>query len=357
MSQGELINREVLGKSLYLKKDISKGRTFAVDDFGVTSPGSGIQPYKLVEILGRKAKKDFKKGSILFSEDLKDNPHRKSHWKFKLEYGIPVRYHDFKELYSNANFEVVEFHLSCRDLNLKPENFLDNYHNEKLIIHCPELFERDHILDLVSDCIDHRKLSHENLEKTITHTLEIQKHFPQTKNPLLIVNVGGYSENGFKSENWKEEKYGILGEVLNQYVDCGVELLPQTMPPFPWHFGGQRFHNLLVDVNEIVEFCRQNNNRICLDISHTMLACNLLKLSLDSSLHELQKYTAHLHIADAKGAAEEGLQIGSGDIPFTSIWPLIEANFQSASFVPEVWQGHKNKGEGFWRAFDALKQL
>ena len=120
MSQGELINREVLGKSLYFKKDISKGKTFSVDHFGVTGPGSGVQPHKLVEILGRKAKKDFKKGNILFSEDLKDNPHRKSHWKFKLEYGIPVRYHDFKELYSNANFEVVEFHLSCRDLNLKP---------------------------------------------------------------------------------------------------------------------------------------------------------------------------------------------------------------------------------------------
>ena len=24
----------------------------------------------------------------------------------------------------------------------------------------------------------------------------------------------------------------------------GVELIPQTMAPFPWHFGGQRYQNL-----------------------------------------------------------------------------------------------------------------
>ena len=28
-----------------------------------------------------------------------------------------------------------------------------------------------------------------------------------------------------------------------------------------------------------------------------------------------------------------------------------------ASFIPEIWQGHKNNGEGFWIALDRLNGL
>jgi N-acetylneuraminate synthase len=27
-----------------------------------------------------------------------------------------------------------------------------------------------------------------------------------------------------------------------------------------------------------------------------------------------------------------------------------------ASFIPEIWQGHKNQGEGAWRALERLEQ-
>jgi len=28
-----------------------------------------------------------------------------------------------------------------------------------------------------------------------------------------------------------------------------------------------------------------------------------------------------------------------------------------ATWIPEVWQGHENKGEGFWRALEKLESL
>ena len=31
-----------------------------------------------------------------------------------------------------------------------------------------------------------------------------------------------------------------------------MRLAIQTMPPFPWHFGGQSHHNLFVDADEII---------------------------------------------------------------------------------------------------------
>ena len=46
------------------------------------------------------------------------------------------------------------------------------------------------------------------------------------------------------------------------------------MPPFPWHFGGQSHHNLFVDPEEIRSFCERTGHKICLDISHSMMACN-----------------------------------------------------------------------------------
>ena len=48
-----------------------------------------------------------------------------------------------------------------------------------------------------------------------------------------------------------------------------VELLPQTMAPFPWHFGGQRYQNLFVNVEEIIYWGKELKLNFCFDISHS----------------------------------------------------------------------------------------
>jgi N-acetylneuraminate synthase len=61
-----------------------------------------------------------------------------------------------------------------------------------------------------------------------------------------------------------EEKvayYERLGRSLHQLDTEGVEIIPQTMAPFPWHFGGQRHQNLFVLPEEITSWCRQLNLR------------------------------------------------------------------------------------------------
>ena len=68
-------------------------------------------------------------------------------------------------------------------------------------------------------------------------------------------------------------------------------------------------------------------------------------------------YSSHLHLGDASGVNGEGLQIGDGDIDWTSLWALIDQYAKDASFIPEIWQGHKNNGEGFWIALDKLNGL
>ncbi len=129
------------------------------------------------------------------------------------------------------------------------------------------------------------------------------------------------------------------------------------MPPFPWHFGGQRHHNLFVDPQDTAQFCHENGYRVCLDVSHSKLACNHHKWSFKEFIEQVGPYTAHLHIADAEGVDGEGLQIGEGEIDFPALAEYLEKAAPQASFIPEIWQGHKNEGEGFWMALERLESF
>jgi N-acetylneuraminate synthase len=96
---------------------------------------------------------------------------------------------------------------------------------------------------------------------------------------------------------------------------------------------------------------------VCLDISHSKLACNYYHLSFKEFVQQVGNYAAHLHIVDAKGVDGEGLQIGEGEIDFYALAEDIERYAPQASFIPEIWQGHKNEGEGFWVALEKLERL
>jgi N-acetylneuraminate synthase len=135
----------------------------------------------------------------------------------------------------------------------------------------------------------------------------------------------------------------------------GVELIPQTMAPFPWHFGGQRFQNIFVLVDEIVKYCKEFSIRMCFDVSHTMLTCNHFNQDFYEFAEKVAPYTAHIHIGDAKGVNGEGLQIGEGEIDFERLGNILNLGSPKASFIPEIWQGHKNNGEGFWIALNKLE--
>jgi N-acetylneuraminate synthase len=69
------------------------------------------------------------------------------------------------------------------------------------------------------------------------------------------------------------------------------------------------------------------------------------------------QYIAHLHIADATGVDGEGLQIGEGEIDFPALAEVLKKVNLQSSFIPEIWQGHKNGGEGFWIALDKLERF
>jgi sialic acid synthase SpsE/sugar phosphate isomerase/epimerase len=357
LTQGELINRENLAKSLFINCDLPKGEVIQRGMVIVKSPGQGIQPNRIDELVGKIAKRDLKAGDIFFEADINSKTEKKGSYNFSRPYGIPARYHDYQALIKGMNLDFVEFHLSYHDLDLNLSDFFVNPQSIGFAVHSPELFAGDHILDLASSDESYRLHSIEQLKRTVLVVNQLRQYFPKTPKPVLVLNAGGWSTEGFKPAESRAKLYDRVAKSLES-IDLGsIELAIQTMPPFPWHFGGQSYHNLFVDPKEISSFCKLTGHRVCLDVSHSMMACNFYNWDFKNFLNLVLPFTIHMHVVDAKGVDGEGVQIGSGDVNFTMLRDQINKLSPNVQFIPEVWQGHKNMGEGFWDALDFLEKL
>ncbi|WAJ71049.1 N-acetylneuraminate synthase family protein [Catenovulum adriaticum] len=356
VSQGELMNREVLAKSLVATHPIEKGQIIKPEFVAVKSPGKGIQPNRINELVGKTAYRSIRLGECFFETDITGENHKKENYQFDRPYGIPARYHDFTKLTSEVALDFVEFHLSYQDLELELSNYLPYCEHQKFAVHTPELFQFDHLLDLASDDMAYRGHSIYQLQRVIEHVNKVKKFFPNNSKPVLVLNAGGWSKHGFLSECDKQRKYGLVADALKQIDHSSVTIAIQTMPPYPWHFGGQSYHNLFVLADEIKQFCIETNLNICLDISHSMMACNYNGHDLNEFIAKIADKVVHLHVSDALGVDGEGIQIGEGDVNFSELAASFNSMLPNVQFIPEIWQGHKNHGEGFWQALSYLEQ-
>lgn len=355
VSQGELMNREVLAKSLIAKVDIPSGVPVADDMIEVKSPGQGLQPNRRADLVGKRLSRPKAAGEFFYPSDIGEGQVKARPYNFKVSWGVPVRYHDLDTLRSMSNMDLLEIHLSYKDMELDFKEFIKDPIDLGLIVHAPELFAGDHILDLCSPDDAYREHSLKEMQRVIDLSRSLADCFKRTERPLIVTNVGGFSSNGPLQSSKRAEFYLRLEDSLAKLDNEGVEIIPQTMPPFPWHFGGQQFHNLFVDPEEINNFCVKNQMRVCLDVSHSKLACTHLSISLHRFMQLVAPHAAHYHLADAKGVDGEGLQVGDGDIDWVEAFSLIHQLSPQASFIPEIWQGHKNQGEGAWLALERLE--
>jgi len=87
------------------------------------------------------------------------------------------------------------------------------------------------------------------------------------------------------------------------------------------------------------------------------MSCNYYGWDLLEFVKKVAPFNVHLHIVDAKGSDGEGIEIGEGDVDFPALLSLLDQDNPNVQFIPEVWQGHKNGGEGFWKALDFLESV
>lgn len=356
LTQGERMNRDNLAKSVVAKRDIKKGEVIGEKMLAVTSPGRGLQPNRKHELIGRKAKRDVKKGEPFFPSDLISKTASPKKYKFRRPWGVPVRFHDFKNMIKRAKPDLVEFHMSYKDLKITPSDVINGIYHEQLFVHGVETFENDHILDLASSDDEYRALSIKNLQRSIDQTRVLKQFFPETERPKIIVNAGGFTKHAPLQNFELDVLYNRVADSLSKLDKEGVEIIIQTMPPYPWLLGGQMFHNLFMDPESTAKFCKEYGYRVCFDVSHSYLAANHLNRTLSDYVNILGPYIAHIHMVDGSGVGEEGLQIGEGTIDFRQLALDLDQFAPKVSFIPEIWRGHENDGEGFWIALERLEK-
>lgn len=355
LSQGEMINRESLGKSLVAAASLPAGTVLIPDHILVRSPGQGLSPQRYEELLGRTLRRDLATEDFFFPSDLLDERIEPRPYRFRRRWGVPVRYHDFKEYHARVTPDLFEFHLSYSDMELDPADFLQGTYACGFVVHAPELFAGSHLMDLASPDANYRARSLQETQRVIDITRSLKRYFPATDRPSIVANLGGFTMDAPLPPGKIRQYYDRLARSLLELDLDGVELIPQTMAPFPWHFGGQRYQNLFVQIDEIVEWCMRLNLRMCYDVSHSCLTCNHFGLDFYNFSARIAPFTAHLHLGDARGVNGEGLQIGEGEIDFARLGSILDKACPEATFIPEIWQGHKNGGEGFWIALDKLE--
>ena len=356
VSPGEQMNREVLAKSLVAATDIPMGVPVTAEMVAIKSPGRGLQPNRIEQLFGRAMRRALKAGDFFYPSDLADSRVEPRAYAFGRPWGIPVRFHDFQELATRSNMDFLEFHLSYKDLDEALAKHLNTSYDLDLAVHSPDLFRGDHILNLAAADPEYRRRSVAELQRVVDLTRALKPYFRRASRPIIIASLGGFTKDRHLPASERAVLYERVGAALREVDAEGVEIVAQTLPPFPWYIGGQLFCNLFVDPVDTARFCADFGVRLCLDVSHSRLATNFLRSSLKEFIDTVAPHVAHLHLVDARGVDGEGLQIGEGEIDFAALAEQLERLAPRASFIPEIWQGHKNDGEGFWIACERLER-
>jgi sialic acid synthase SpsE/sugar phosphate isomerase/epimerase len=351
ISRGEILNREVLGKSLVAARRVEPGEVITASMVAVKGPALGLSPQHYTRLLGRTAERVIETDEPFLDRDLGEKVTLDNEHTLPMEYGFTVRFRDFQEMLP-YHPHMLEFHFTDQDLD---ESYPGEDHGPgsqqplKLVVHAPEFWDRS-LVDLCALDERHRTGSRDLLQKTIDLTRSMAPYFVGT--PKVIIHPGAMSlDHPIKDH---QALYANLRRSVGELDYAGVELLLENLPPHPWYFGGQWLTNAFMDAGEICDFIEPLGLKFCYDTSHHKLYCNWARVDFYEQVRVLLPYIGHLHLSDAAGLDGEGLQIGEGAIDWVHFFQVL-GNYHG-TMIPEIWRGHQRQGEGFLIAIQRLSQ-
>jgi N-acetylneuraminate synthase len=347
VNQGELLNRQNLGRSFYAKSDIEKGKILSFDDLDYRSPSIGLNKSNISGFIGRETIKELKSGAVV-SESFFDHPLELTdeaiEFARKNKVALPVRLHDIEEIESSFPIGAYEFHLSYEEAKSKRDTTKyssSNYYS----VHLPDYISPTLLMDPFSRSAEQRKESLFILDKTVELTKKLQDITGEN-----VTIVGSFSLVHSNNESFFDD-YKLL---LDKYTGLGVSIMPQWLPPIAWYFGGSVKLDVMNSLGDI-DYLKKLNIPICMDFCHLIMCKNYDGLPAARVIDMLSENIGHIHIADAVGIDGEGIAFGDGEPENVDI--IRKAFDYNCMKVIEVWQGHLNEGAGFRSALLALKKL
>lgn len=348
ITRGEYNNRVALAKSLTTTRDMSAGETVRRGDVTAKSPAKGISPQQLYAVVGERLRRDVPADTPLQWEDIGAEAFEETRPALD-NWGVVVRFGDI-DRHDWGDPDVFEFRINGADLD---RQFDIAVRDKRLGIHAPE--QKGHaVVDLSARDETARMQAVDIMQQVIDTVRDDIKPAFASESPYIVIHPGGITEHT-QALDAIPDMNEALRTSMTELDDAGVTLLLENMPPLPWIFGGQQFHNNFMAADEISGFCEDTGIGLCYDTSHAKLWCNYADVELASHMRELMPYTEYLHIADAIGIDGEGIQIGEGEIDWEAISPLLKTF--DGPIITEIWRGHERQGEGFKLAAERLSEL
>lgn len=345
ISRGEILNREVLAKSLVASRQINPGDIIVPEMVTVKGPGQGLSPQRYTELLGRTITRTIEVDEPFLKRDLGEKVVLDLENTIPMKWGFVVRYNDYQDLLK-YNPPLLEFHFTDKDLD---EKYPGDQLEMQLVVHAPEFWD-NHLVDLCTVDESHRQSSVDIIRRSVDVTRELGKYFKGI--PKMIVHPGAATLDQPMLD--KSQLYPNLRRSVDEIDFDGVEFLLENLPPRPWYFGGQWVTNAFMDAYEIKDFLDSMDLKMCFDTSHSKLYCNWAQVDFLDQVSVLKPYISHLHLADAAGLDGEGLQIGEGTIDWVDF--LAKVKDYHGTMIPEIWRGHQRGGEGFIIAINRLSE-
>ncbi len=345
-NQGELVNLQNLGTSLYAKTDVLQNALAKEEDYEIRAPRIGLTVNEFqARFKNQRLAKAIRQGQPLTesnfhkADDIIDDDLKKFCRSVRL--GLPVRLHDYDLIKTKFDLGTYEFHLSFSevldgnldDLVLKIDN------QENISIHLPDYIPGNRLLDPISKDEYTLSKSLEIINKTCDWSDKLEQ---RTQKKINIVGSFSCTHNQSRDDN--------LNQIFEFLLSRNTTILPQWLPVYAWYFGGSAKLNLF-NSREDIDYLIKNNLKICLDFSHLVMAADYYEADWRDWYERLRGLIEHIHLSDADGPTSEGLMIGDGQIgDFSEILDI------KKNKILECWQGHINSGQGFKSSLGILEQ-
>jgi len=346
-NQGELLNRQNLGRSYYAIDDFTKGYTLSMSDLEYRSPHTGLDKTNIKKYISKPLQADISKGEVIAKgvfNKITPISDKVIGIAKEMKLSLPVRLHDYEKMESMFPIGAFEFHLSFDEV-LSEIDFTNISPDNKYSIHLPDYINPTQLMDPFSEDDKQKEASLILIERTARFAEKLQA-LTDAKVPI----VGSFSV----VHTDKEDFFKKHSALLKSYLKRGVEIVPQWLPPIAWYFGGSIGLNVMNEPED-VKYLKQHGLGVCMDICHLILGRNYYDFSADSIINDLKEQVQHIHIADAVGIDGEGLAIGDGDFENSAL--IKQVLDYDCLKVIEVWQGHLDNGAGFRKEIIKLTEM
>jgi N-acetylneuraminate synthase len=347
-NQGELLNKQNLGRSYYARQTMSEGTTLTLKDYSYRSPQVGIGIEEAQRFVGTALSAEIKSGEALLPRHIgainEELTVKSIEFAQELKISIPVRLSDYREIRQKIPVGAYEFHLSFKEVESEILDF-ETSMLDKFSVHLPDYINSTTLIDPFSKNPEIRRKSRDCIRTLFQFSEKLGK---QTSTVVPI--VASLAGIGIK----RSEYYSNVKELFQEFSSEYAVLTLQWLPPFAWYFGGSVKLTNMCESKDL-EYLIDSRIPVTLDTSHLILGKNCFGFDAIEMIENLLPNIVHWHISDALGADGEGMQLGDGEGENREI--IRDALTRKGLKVIEVWQGHFNDYNGFKVAINRLPKM